>query len=76
MYSMITIEVRISDEARKDWINTYLMGLLTSKLISPLIKACIDCILIVSITKVDFDSKLNFFIKLILGKELADWYWL
>ena len=76
MYSMITIEVRISDETRSEWVNTYFMGLLTSKLISPLIKAFIDCILMVSLTKVDFDSRLNSFIKLILGKELVSWYWL
>ena len=76
MYSMIAMEVRISDKTRSDWVNIYFMGLLPSKLISSLIKALIDCILIVSITKVDFDSKLNSFIKLILGEELVSWYWI
>ena len=74
MYSMIMIEVRITDQTRSNWLETYTWRFFTSQIISPLIKALIDCILVVIITKSDPDSKLSSFFKAVMGKEIANWY--
>ena len=74
MYAMIVIEVRISDKTRINWLETYSMGFVTSQVVSPLIKALVDCILVIYIAKSNLDSKLENFIKLVVGEEIISWY--
>ena len=54
MYAVIVIEARISHEERMNWIGSYLIGFVTSQIVSPLLKALIDCLSIILICKIDF----------------------
>ncbi len=53
MYAVIVIEARISYEERMNWISSYLIGLAISQVVLPLIKACLDCFLIVLLCRPD-----------------------
>ena len=74
MYSIIIIEANISISQRTEWMKSYFIGFITSQVVTPLLKALLDCLMVVSLTNIDFDSKSARFMKKILGDDFVNWY--
>ena len=74
MYSIIVIEANITVEVRNDWLQSYLIGFITSQVISPLLKALVDCLCVISLAKIDYDFSSANFVKKILGNDFMHWY--
>ena len=53
-------------------MQSYLIGFVTSQVVAPLLKALVDCLMVVSLAKIDFDSSSANIMKKILGGDFIN----
>ena len=74
IYSIYTIESKLSDDSGKTWRIIYILGICYEMLISPILNSLFNCILVVILAKVDLDGTVYKTLKECLDRDIVTMY--